>query len=118
MNFVRSARKLSVLGIALAACCNLAPAPVSASSTGSITLKWTWPTKNTNGTALTNLSGVQLYYGSSASSMNSYASYPVSHAPSLTVGGLPMGKVYYIGAVAYTSNGERSAMTVTQATVK
>jgi hypothetical protein len=29
-----------------------------------------------------------------------------------------MGKVYYIGAVAYTSNGERSSMAITQATVK
>jgi putative Ig domain-containing protein len=37
---------------------------------GSVTLSWTAPTENTNGTALTNLAGYVVYYGNSPSAMN------------------------------------------------
>ncbi|HJY37868.1 MAG TPA: putative Ig domain-containing protein, partial [Steroidobacteraceae bacterium] len=45
---------------------------VSSGSTGngSATLSWTPPTTNSNGTALTNLAGYRIYYGTSANAMN------------------------------------------------
>ena len=39
------------------------------SSTQSVTLSWAAPTENTNGTALTNLAGYVIYYGTSATTM-------------------------------------------------
>jgi hypothetical protein len=42
---------------------------VTQSSNGSVTLSWLPPTTNTNGTALTNLAGYKIYYGTSPSSL-------------------------------------------------
>jgi len=41
----------------------------SAATADSVTLSWSAPTENTNGSALTNLSGYVIYYGTSASAM-------------------------------------------------
>lgn len=41
----------------------------SSSGTTTATLSWSAPTENTNGTALTNLAGYNIYYGNSASAM-------------------------------------------------
>jgi hypothetical protein len=41
----------------------------STSSTQAVTLSWSAPTENTNGTALTNLAGYVIYYGTSATAM-------------------------------------------------
>jgi hypothetical protein len=38
-------------------------------TSGSVTLSWTAPTENTNGTALTNLAGFDIHYGNSAGAM-------------------------------------------------
>jgi len=38
-------------------------------SSGSVTLSWTAPTQNTDGTALTNLAGYQIYFGTSSSAL-------------------------------------------------
>lgn len=42
----------------------------STSSSGTVTVSWTPPTQNTNGTTLTNLAGYHLYYGTSQSSLS------------------------------------------------
>ena len=44
---------------------SLSPFSITVTETalGSMTLSWTAPTENTDGTALTNLSGYRLYYG-------------------------------------------------------
>jgi hypothetical protein len=39
------------------------------SASGAVTLSWTAPTTNTNGSALTNLAGFDIHYGKSASAM-------------------------------------------------
>jgi hypothetical protein len=39
------------------------------STSGSVTLSWTAPTENTNGTALTNLAGFDIHYGKTAAAM-------------------------------------------------
>jgi hypothetical protein len=43
--------------------------PATTSSIQAVTLSWAAPTENTNGTALTNLAGYVIYYGTSATSM-------------------------------------------------
>src|SRR5215469_9411932 len=44
-------------------------APSASGSAGSATLSWDAPTSNTNGTALTDLSGYRIYYGASEDDM-------------------------------------------------
>jgi hypothetical protein len=43
---------------------------VNAVSSGTATLSWTAPTVNTDGSALTNLSGYRIYYGTSAGALD------------------------------------------------
>lgn len=78
-------------------------------STGSVTLEWTDPTQNTNGTALTNLAGVHLYYGTTTSAMNNEITVSNTSETSYTIGGLSAG-TWYFGATAYTTAGVQSAM--------
>lgn len=43
--------------------------PPAPTGTGSVTLSWTPPTQNTDGTPLTNLAGYRIYYGTSAAAL-------------------------------------------------
>ncbi len=79
------------------------------SGTGSATLTWSDPTKNTNGTALTNLAGIRIYYGSSEASLNHEITVASTSETSYTVGGLAAG-TWYFGATAYNTAGVESAM--------
>ncbi len=45
------------------------PISVTQSANASVTISWTAPTDNTNGTALTNLAGYWIYYGTQANAM-------------------------------------------------
>jgi hypothetical protein len=46
------------------------PIAVTDNATGSVTLSWTAPTENTNGTALTDLAGYTIYYGTSGNALS------------------------------------------------
>jgi hypothetical protein len=80
------------------------PPPLSLPSTGTVTLAWTPPTENTDGTTLTNLSGYHIYYGTSESNLSQrievtnpgLASYVISNLTPAT---------WYFAVVAYNSNG-------------
>jgi hypothetical protein len=85
----------------------VAPTPVS--GTGSATLAWTDPTLNTNGSSLTNLAGVHLFYGQSQGSMTNEITVPSTSENTYTVSGLASG-TWYFGATAYNSAGVQSAM--------
>jgi hypothetical protein len=76
------------------------------SGAGSATLSWQPPTTNTNGTAVKNLAGYSIYYGTSASS---YTSVKVANPglTSYTVSNLAKG-TYSFAVVAYNSAGETS----------
>jgi len=78
-------------------------------TTGSAKLSWTAPTANTNGSALTNLAGYYIYYGSSAGSMTNKITVSNPATVSYTVGNLSSG-TWYFGIVAYTNSGLQSAM--------
>jgi hypothetical protein len=75
---------------------------------GSATLSWTPPTRNTNGTALTNLAGYRIYYGTSATALNrtvqianpGLATYVVPNLSSAT---------WYFSVRAYNSAGAESS---------
>ncbi len=91
----------------------LAPFTISVSgttsTTGSATLKWVPPTQNTNGSALTNLAGIILYYGTAPSSLTQSVQVASTTQTSYTVANLAAG-TWYFGSVAYTNSGVQSAM--------
>jgi Putative Ig domain len=82
------------------------PTPVS--GTGSATLAWTDPTLNTNGSTLTNLAGVHLFYGQSQTAMTNEITVPSTSENTYTVSGLASG-TWYFAATAYTTTGVQSA---------
>jgi hypothetical protein len=81
----------------------------AASTTGSATLNWVLPTENTNGTALTDLAGVLIYYGSGSANLDHIVRVPNPGDRSHTIGNLAAG-VWYFAAAAYTSTGTQSAL--------
>jgi putative Ig domain-containing protein len=81
----------------------------SGGSTGAATLSWTLPTLNTNGTALTNLAGVRIYYGTSSSNLSHQIQLAGTSTTTYTIDNLASG-TWYFGAAAYTTAGIQSAM--------
>ena len=77
-------------------------------TTGSAALHWTAPTRNTNGSALTNLAGYHIYYGKSTSTMTTTITVANAGATSYTVGNLAAG-TWYFAVNAYTTSGTQSA---------
>jgi len=62
---------------------------------GNVTISWTPPTENTNGTALTNLAGYHLYYGTSQSSLNQKVNITNAGLASYVVSNLTAGTWYF-----------------------
>lgn len=77
---------------------------VSAASVGSATLTWTPPTQNTDGSALTNLAGYRIYYGTSPTALTQSIQITNPGLTSYTVGNLQTG-TYYFALAAYTTDG-------------
>jgi hypothetical protein len=78
------------------------------SSSGSATLSWTPPTQNSNGTALTNLAGYRIYYGTSASTMNKTIQVANPGLSRYVVENLSAA-TWYFTVRAYTTAGVESA---------
>jgi hypothetical protein len=83
--------------------------PATPSVTSSATVTWTAPTENTNGTALTDLAGYTIYYGTSASSMTQTIQVKSATATSYVITGLTSG-TWYFAVASYTSGGTESAL--------
>lgn len=81
----------------------------TATRTGRATLSWTEPGENTNGTALTDLAGVFIYYGTAASNLDHVAQVPGAVGNSYTISNLAAG-TWYFAAAAYTTAGIQSAL--------
>jgi len=81
---------------------------VNAVVLGSATLSWTPPTQNTDGSALGNLAGYRVYYGNSATALNSTVQLTNPGLTSYVVGNLTSG-TYYFAIAAYNSAGSESA---------
>jgi len=73
-------------------------------STGSATLSWTAPTENTNGTALTDLAGYIIRYGTSLDAMTHSIKVDSAKTTAYEISNLAPG-TYYFEVIAYTSVG-------------
>jgi hypothetical protein len=78
------------------------------SSTGSASLSWTAPTRNTDGTPLMDLAGYTIYYGTNPSALTQTVQVANPSAVSYVVSNLSAG-TYYFAVVAYTAVGTQSA---------
>ena len=76
---------------------------------GTATLNWTPPSQNTNGTAISNLAGYNINYGTSASALSQSLQIPNAAATTGTVTGLTSG-TWYFAVVSYNSDGSTSAL--------
>jgi hypothetical protein len=72
-------------------------------------LTWTPPTENTDSSALTNLAGFRVKYGTSQGSLTQVVDVPGAGVTSYKVTGLTTG-TYYFGVLAYTSAGAESSL--------
>jgi hypothetical protein len=77
-------------------------------TTGTATVSWVPPTQNTNGTALTNLAGFKIYYGTNSASLTQVAQVSSAGATDYVVSGLTSG-TWYFAVTSYTSDGTESA---------
>ena len=80
---------------------------VNQMSLGAVTLSWTPPTQNTDGTSLTNLAGYRVVYGTSASALNQVVQLNAG-VSSVVVDNLAPA-TYYFAVRAYTSAGLESS---------
>ena len=74
------------------------PPPVSA------TLSWSAPIDNTNGTPLTDLAGFYIFYGTSATALNS-VQHVDANVNMYSFTGLTAGKTYYFSVAAISTIG-------------
>jgi hypothetical protein len=81
----------------------------TATTAGQAKVTWTRPTKNTNGTALTNLAGYRLHFGTSPSNLSSVVQLPNASLATYTVSNL-LAANWYFAITAYTTTGVESSM--------
>ena len=86
--------------------------PVTPSATGgSATLTWIAPQTNADGSALTNLLGFHVYYGTDANVLGSLRDVPGAAASDTAFTKLAPG-TYYFAVTAYTADGAESELSV------
>jgi hypothetical protein len=78
-------------------------------TTGSATVTWQPPTQNSDGSALTNLAGFQVDYGTAANALNKTLKVANPAQSSSTVTNLTSG-TWYFAVQAYTNSGLQSAV--------
>jgi Putative Ig domain len=81
---------------------------VNQTSNGSAQINWSPPTQNTDGSALTNLSGYRINYGTSQTNLSNSIQIPNPGIASYVVTNLS-GGTWYFDVVAYNSSGTQSA---------
>jgi hypothetical protein len=77
-------------------------------TTSSATLNWAAPTTNTNGSALTNLGGYKIYYGTSSNQLTSTVTINNPGQLIYVIDGLRIGTTYYFTIAAVTTGGVES----------
>jgi hypothetical protein len=88
------------------------PPPPPPAGTGTASLSWTPPTQNTDGTALTNLAGYRIVYGTAAGSLTRTIQVPNAALSTYIVDALAAG-TWYFAVSAYTSAGLESVLSNT-----
>lgn len=90
----------------------------SAGTTGSVTLNWTAPTENTDGTALgTGLAGYTIVFGESANDLSQSVAITNASATSYTFADLPSGTWYFSIVSVDTAGNESPPTNVVSATI-
>lgn len=89
-----------------------APSGACIPITGSATLSWTPPTQNTDGTALTNLSGYQILYGVSATALSNTISVNNPAVSTYVVEGLTRGQTYFFAVKSIAGSTESALSNV------
>lgn len=79
----------------------------SSSTTGSATLSWTPPTERSDGSALTNLAGYKIRYGTSENELATLVTVDTAGVSSYVVDSLSAGTYYFVIS-AYDSTGAES----------
>jgi hypothetical protein len=80
---------------------------VAAAPTKSVTLTWTAPTQNTDGSALNDLGGYKVYYGTTSHQYSTTLTVPGAGASSVVIQGLTAG-TWYFSVKSYTTTGVES----------
>ncbi len=80
---------------------------VTQTATGSATLSWNVPTQNSDGSALKNLAGFRIYYGTNPASLKQVVDITDVGTTSYQITGLSSGS-WYFGIKAYNSAGAES----------
>jgi hypothetical protein len=81
----------------------------SAPTSGSATLSWQAPTTDTNGAALTNLSGYRIYYGETATQLSQTVNLNSVATQTYVIENLAQG-TWYFAIKAVTTTGAESAL--------
>jgi hypothetical protein len=81
---------------------------VNAAVTGSADLTWTAPTKNEDGSALSNLAGYKIRYGTSSGALSQLVDVASPAITSASIQGLTAG-TWYFTVTSYTNTGVESA---------
>ena len=90
---------------------------VRQTAAGAVTLSWTAPTQNTDGSALTDLAGYYIYYGTPGGQATQTLQLPPS-ATSVVLPNLSQG-TWYFGTMAYNASGATSGLSgVASATIE
>jgi fibronectin type 3 domain-containing protein len=84
-------------------------APLPTPSTSNVTLSWMAPTENTNGSALTDLGGYKIYYGTSPKELNKLVALSNPGLQTYVIDGLAVGVMYYFAVTATATDGTESA---------
>lgn len=90
----------------------------AAPKVGTASLKWSPPTQNTDGTAVTNLSGYIVAYGTSASSLSQTVSINTPATTSYTVQNLGQGTWYFAVSAIATDGAQSALSTVVSKTIQ
>ena len=94
---------------------SLAPFSINVSqpaTLGTATITWTAPVTNTDGSALTDLAGYHVHYGTSPSALSTVVDVGSPGTTTYTVGNLSSG-TWYFAVTAYTTSGLESALSKT-----
>jgi hypothetical protein len=85
------------------------PALLPKAATSSATLSWIAPSTNINGSALTDLGGFKIYYGTAPDKLTSTLTLSNAGLATYVIDGLAAGTTYYFAITAVTTGGIESA---------
>ncbi len=83
--------------------------PVSSSASSSVTISWAPPDTNANGSALTDLAGYRIYYGTDSTALQKRIDIPTSGLTDYVIQDLDPHTTYYFAMSTLNSAGVESA---------